>query len=113
MFVKLYTNAGLHTLVKHFVHRFDQYTSLLLYPLSDCVACGRMALRILVTLDFTLVSSPTNAVKAKKYPQLKKRETRIRWGVKDEMVTPQDPTVEEVEVIETKLLLQSRIRLVP
>jgi hypothetical protein len=42
----------------------------------------------------------TNAVKAKKYLELKKRETRIRWGVKDDMVTPQDPTVEEVEVVE-------------
>lgn len=42
----------------------------------------------------------TNAVKAKKYLDLKKRETRIRWGVKEDMVTPQNATVEEVEVAE-------------
>jgi hypothetical protein len=42
----------------------------------------------------------TNAVKAKKYLELKKRETRIRWGMKDDMVTPQDSTVEEVEVVD-------------
>jgi hypothetical protein len=42
----------------------------------------------------------TNAVKARKYLELKKRETRIRWGVKDDMITPQDPAVEEMEVVE-------------
>lgn len=40
----------------------------------------------------------TNAVKAKKYLELKKRETRIRWGVMEDMVTPQDATIEEAEV---------------
>ena len=42
----------------------------------------------------------TNAMKTKKYLELKKRETRIRWGMKDDMVTPQDSTVEEVEVVD-------------
>lgn len=42
----------------------------------------------------------TNVAKAKKYLDLKKRETRIRWGVKEDMITPQDPIVEEFEVCE-------------
>jgi hypothetical protein len=42
----------------------------------------------------------TNVVKVKKYLKLKKRETRIRWGMKDDMVTPQDPSIEEEEVAE-------------
>jgi hypothetical protein len=40
----------------------------------------------------------TNAEKAKKYLEIRKHETRIRWGVKDDMVTPQHPAFEEVEV---------------
>jgi len=42
----------------------------------------------------------TNVTKAKKYLELKKRETRIRWGVKEDMITLQNPAVEELEVIE-------------
>ena len=42
----------------------------------------------------------TNVVKAKKYLEIKRRETRIRWGVKEDMVTPQNPTIEEVDVVE-------------
>jgi len=42
----------------------------------------------------------TNVVKAKKYLEIKRRETRIRWGMKEDMVTPQNPTIEEVEVVE-------------
>lgn len=42
----------------------------------------------------------TNAVKVKKYLELKKRETRIRWGVKEDMITLQDVIVEDEEVIE-------------
>ena len=42
----------------------------------------------------------TNALKVEKYLNLKKQETRIRWGVKEDMVTPQDPTIEEVEVVD-------------
>lgn len=42
----------------------------------------------------------TNALKTKKYLELKKRETRIRWGVKDDMVTPQDSFIEELEVVD-------------
>lgn len=42
----------------------------------------------------------TNAVKVRKYLELKKRETRIRWGVKEDMITLQDPTIEELEVTE-------------
>jgi hypothetical protein len=41
----------------------------------------------------------TNALKAKKYLELKRRETRIRWGMQEDMVTPQNPTIEEVEVV--------------
>lgn len=35
-----------------------------------------------------------------KYLEIKKRETRIRWGVKEDMVTPQNAGIEEVEVAE-------------
>jgi hypothetical protein len=42
----------------------------------------------------------TNATKAKKYLELKKRETRIRWGVQEDMVTPLVPSIDELEVVE-------------
>jgi hypothetical protein len=42
----------------------------------------------------------TNAVKVKKYLEIKKRETRIRWGVKEDMVTLQNVDIEEEEVVE-------------
>jgi hypothetical protein len=42
----------------------------------------------------------TNAQKVKKYLELKKRETRIRWGMRDDLVTPQDSTVEKMEVVD-------------
>ncbi len=39
-------------------------------------------------------------MKTKKYPELKKRETRIRWGVQEDMVSPQNATIAEAEVAE-------------
>ena len=42
----------------------------------------------------------TNVANVQKYLQYKKHETRIRWGVMDDMVTPQDALVEEVELQE-------------
>lgn len=42
----------------------------------------------------------TNVAKAKKYLDFKKRETRIRWGVREDMITLQNPAVEELEVVE-------------
>lgn len=39
----------------------------------------------------------TNVASVQQYLQFKKHETRIRWGVREDMVTPQDPAVDEVE----------------
>lgn len=39
----------------------------------------------------------TDVASVQRYLQYKKRETRIRWGVRDDMVTPQDAAVDEVE----------------
>jgi hypothetical protein len=39
----------------------------------------------------------TDVANVQKYLQHKKRETRIRWGVREDMVTPQDAAVDEVE----------------
>jgi hypothetical protein len=49
---------------------------------------------------FTTSFFTTNALRVEKYLKLKKRETRIRWGVKEDMDTPQEATCDEMEVEE-------------
>lgn len=39
----------------------------------------------------------TNVASVKKYLQYKKRETQIRWGVREDMVTPVDAATDEAE----------------